>query len=76
MIKKTDFIVTAFAQANSEHGNYPIRVIVKDRNGKLREEYLQPDEQTIDMRLLYEVSQAAHLAMVNAVSRKIIGDKR
>ena len=66
-------IVTAYAQRASGPGwgNAPIWVIVRDANGVLREECLQPDEQSAAMSWLYEVSQAAHVAMCSAVESGI-----
>lgn len=73
MIKKTDHIVTAYAQSGSGPGwgNAPIWVIVRSKlDGTLREECIQPEDQTKDMMLLYRVSQVAHNAMTNAVQQK------
>lgn len=58
-------IVTAYAQAAAGPGwsNTPVWVIVRGADGKLREECLQPTEQTQTMRLFYRISQEAHLTM-------------
>ena len=68
-IAKDERIVTAYAERANGPGwaNSPIWVIVRDRFGNLREECLQPDEQTAEMAVLYRVSEAAHSAMVSAV---------
>ena len=69
MISKNDTIVTAYCCSASGPGwgNSPIWVIVRDREGKMREECIQPKEQTRDMWVLYGVSQATHLAMKGSV---------
>ena len=52
-------------------GNAPIWVIVRSKlDGSLREECIQPNEQTEEMQTLYQVSQVAHGAMSKAVQRK------
>lgn len=62
-------IVTAYAQRASGPGwsNAPVWVIVRDGNGRLRELCIQPDEQTREMLMLYDVAAAAHDALVRAV---------
>lgn len=65
-----EHIITAFADSASGPGwaNHPIWVIVRDKNtGVIRQECIQPDEQTDEMEILYKVSQVAHRAMTNAV---------
>lgn len=64
-------IITAFAEAASGPGwgNQPI-IVVTDNGGKYELEYIQPDEQTAEMMTLYQVSEAAHLAMTAAVRRR------
>lgn len=72
MLKKTDYIVTAYADTCGGPGwaNKPIWLIVRDQDGKLREECVQPDEQTTEMHILYEVSETAHRAMTFAARNK------
>ena len=69
MITKDDHIVTAYAESASGPGwaNAPVWVVVKDIDGKLRIECLQPNEQSAEIYSLYEISQATHSAMVSAV---------
>jgi len=69
MFTKDDRIVTAYAESAAGPGwaNQPIWVIVRGRDGALREECIQPDEQTDWMYALYAVSAAAHGSMVKAV---------
>ena len=71
MISKTDTIVTAYCCSASGPGwgNSPVWVIVRDREGKMREECIQPEDQTEGMSLLYGVSQAVHLAMTGSVEK-------
>ena len=71
-LAKDDTIVTAFGESASGPGwaNNPIIVIVRSREGALRQEWIQPDVQTNEMSILYNVSQAAHRAMVKAIMRR------
>lgn len=64
-------IVTAYAEPARGPGwhNTPIWVIWADGGMRLHRDCLQPDEQTAEMRVLYEVSAAAHAAMTAGVSR-------
>ena len=48
--------------------NRLVIIIIRDLNGGLREEALQPSEQTRDMSILATISEAAHHQMVAAVS--------
>jgi len=70
-------IVTAYAESVSGPGwaNQPVWVVYRGRDGQLREECLQPDEQPAEMVWLYTVSQAAHGAMVK-LARKVIREDR
>lgn len=65
-----DHIICAYAEHASGPGwsNTPIWVIVRDaRDGSLRQECIQPDEQTAEMYTLYPVSAAAHGSMTSVV---------
>lgn len=68
ILEDGEHIVTAYAQAASGPGwsNSPIWVIVQAIDGTLRQECLQPDEQSLEMVTLYNISQAAHEAMMHA----------
>ena len=68
-------VITAFAESASGPGwgNRPIRVILQDGDGALSQVWVQPQDQTEEMVLLYSVSQAAHLAMVAAVEKAYEG---
>lgn len=62
-------IVCAWAERASGPGwsNSLVWYITRDGNGVLRQECLQPDEQSHDIRLLYETSRVSHLAFMEAV---------
>lgn len=68
---KDDYIITAYAERASGPGwaNSPVWIIVRDGNGIIRQECLQPDEQSAEVLALYEVSAAAHRSMIAAVER-------
>ena len=72
-LAKNERIVTAYARLACGPGwsNMPVWIVVRDANGNLREECMQPDEQTAEIAHLYNVSEAAHYAMVAAVERAI-----
>jgi hypothetical protein len=68
-LQPRETIVTAYAESASGPGwaNSPVWVIVRAEDHTLRQECIQPDEQTSEMRILYSVSQAAHIAMTREV---------
>lgn len=61
-LSKTDHIVTAFAtyEAGPGWANSPLWIIIKDVNGQLREECLQPEEQSREIRLLFPMAAQIH----------------
>jgi hypothetical protein len=69
IIKESETIVTAFAENAAGPGwkNRPIWVIVRGADFKLREECIQPKNQTADMIALFNVSNAAHESMTSVV---------
>lgn len=71
-IKKGESIIIAWAESCSGPGwaNQIVRVIIRKPDGELREDALQPTEQTNDMRALFSVSQAAAFSMVHAVETR------
>ena len=77
MILKTEKIVTAFAEYASGPGwaNRPLWVIVRGANLQLREECIQPEDQTAEMHALFRVSHAAHEAMKSAVESAVAARK-
>lgn len=72
-ITSNDTVITAFAEYCYGPGwsNTPLWVIVRDANGLLRQESLQPDEQGADIRLQFDVSAAVHLSVKAAVIRQL-----
>jgi hypothetical protein len=77
MIGKNETIVTAFAEYAAGPGwaNRPLWVIVRGTDHKLREECIQPEDQTADMHALFRVSNAAHMAMTGAVGAWVASAK-
>jgi len=49
--------------------NYPIWVYVQREGGTIREECLQPDEQTANMALLFDVVEAAERELIGEIER-------
>lgn len=73
-MEKDEFMVVAWAESASGPGwsNTPIRAIVqKIGGGEMRQVWIQPDEQTKAMLILYNVNAASTAAMTNEVSRKL-----
>ena len=66
---RTDVIVVAWAETCKGPGwaNTPIWLIVRDKDGRLRQEAIQPENQTAEMLTLFDVSGAAASAMTDAV---------
>lgn len=77
MILKTEKIVTAFAEYAAVPGwaNRPLWVIVRGADLRLREECIQPEDQTAEMHALFRVSNAAHEAMRSAVESAVAKQK-
>lgn len=71
--KAGDSIVTAYAERASGPGwsNAPAWVIVRGRDGNLREHCLQPDEQSYDIVAAYDFSALAHRRMTSAVAQRL-----
>ncbi len=68
-IKHGERVVTAYAEHVNGPGwaNNPLWVIIRGTDGKLREECLQPEEQTLEILTLFDVSAELNKALVNAV---------
>lgn len=77
MILKTEKIITAFAEYATGPGweNRPLWVIVRGADMQLRQECIQPEEQTAEMHALFRVSNAAHEAMRSAVESAVARPK-
>lgn len=73
-LSKFERVVCAYAQpwtdptARGRWLNTPIWVIVRGDDGVLREEVLQPDEQSKELQMLYEIAAATHIAMLSALA--------
>lgn len=69
-LKEHDHIVCAYAQRAAGPGwaNAPLWVIIKDGNGNLRQECLQPEEQGERIIWMYDVAASIHSAMVAALN--------
>lgn len=67
-------VVTAYAESASGAGwaNQPIWVIIRDRNQNLREECLQPEEQTRDLLIVYKVAEEMHKFMSYAATTALL----
>lgn len=72
-IRTEDSIVTAWAEPASGPGwsNQPLWVIVKDGDGKLREECIQPEEQDQVMRTLYTISASVHCQLKRSIKDRM-----
>lgn len=71
-ICKNDTVLTAYAESARGPGwaNAPVWLIVRSAAGALRQECLQPEEQTETMRLFYRVSEQAHHTMTAEATRR------
>jgi len=71
-LAKGESIVTAYAERAYGPGwaNSLVWVIVRSRDGALRQECLQPEDQSPAISWLYLPSEAMHLAMSAAVGRQ------
>ncbi|AIV88501.1 hypothetical protein [Burkholderia pseudomallei] len=69
-IGKDERVITAFAEPAAGPGwrNQPIWVIIRDGNGQLRQECIQPEQQTYEMLLLYRASYELHSSMTMAAN--------
>lgn len=69
ILKPGDSVVCGYATVASGPGwtNRPYWIIVRDAEGKLREECLQPKEQPLNLQLLYPFAEQVHEACVRAL---------
>ena len=76
-IDKDEYVVTAYAAPASGPGwaNAPVWVIVRGRDGALREECIQPDDQSRAMRTLYRIAAEVN-AIITADARQILQKSR
>jgi hypothetical protein len=54
----------------SGYSNNPVVVYIATRDGRLREEFIQPDEQTPQMRTLYNIGVTVSNALIAAVPKR------
>jgi len=76
-LKPHETIVTAWAEHCYGPGwaNAPVWVIVRDGNGNLRQEVIQPDEQSAEMVELHGIDAIVSSKMTGYV-RNLMGKKR
>ena len=73
-LKNSEYIVTAYAEPCGGPGwsNSPVAVIIKDKEtGVIREDMIQPEEQSATMLEIYGFSALAHSKMVREAKRVI-----
>lgn len=78
-LNKNEYVVTAYASRASGPGwaNTPLWVVIRDRvTGLFREDCIQPEQQTAGMRILYNVSEQTHAAMVAEVALSLASKKK
>lgn len=70
-VKKDEHIICCYAEYCNGPGwsNALLWYLVKDVNGKIREECLQPQEQSNDVLTLFPVLAAAHGQMLKALKK-------
>lgn len=69
-LSKAERIVCAYAQPARGQGlwiNAPLWLIVRGDDGVLREEVLQPEEQSKELQMLYATAAAVHCALLDAL---------
>jgi len=69
-LPKGDTVITAFAEYANGPGwsNRPVWLIVRNSKGILRQDCIQPEDQTNEIITLYSTSAAIHKAMTDAVT--------
>lgn len=72
-LKPRERVLTAFAERASGPGwsNRPLWIVIVSPTDGIRVECIQPDDHTPAMIALYDVSEAAHSAMMRAVEAVI-----
>lgn len=78
IINKDDSIVTAWGEYASGPGwsNRPIWIIIRNRVGELRQECIQPKDQTTVLLSVFKFSALAHTEMVGAIEAWRKGKKK
>lgn len=70
-LSKLERIVCAYAQPARSEGlwiNAPLWIVVRGEDGVLREECVQPDEQSKELQMLYSTAAAVHCALLDALA--------
>lgn len=64
-------VVSVFCEPSSgpRWTNSPVYVVWRDREGGLHEDCILPEDQTMGMKLLYDIASAVHGSLVNEVIR-------
>ena len=78
-LSEFDRIVTAYARKASGPGwsNRPLWVVVEDRRtGKMREECIQPQQQSEEVWRLYDIASEVDAALYAAVKRMLPNNSR
>lgn len=70
-LKDTDIVLVAWAESCAGPGwaNQPVRVIYRTQEGELKEEWIQPKEQTGVMHILYGVSDLVTRQMCSEATK-------
>ena len=70
-IAKTDTVIAVVPEYHSGPGwsNYTLRIVVMNESMKLRLEYLQPEEFSAEIQVLFRLGASAHEALHAAVGR-------
>lgn len=71
-IGKGEYLVTAWAEYCSGPGwsNQLINVIIKDINGKMRQDCLQPAEQSKSIRDMFEIHAVCNKKLMHQILEK------
>lgn len=74
LLGQYDTIVTAWCEPASGPGwsNTPLWYLVRDGDGKLRIECLQPNERSEEIAVLYNVCAAAQSSLVGYVRKHVL----
>lgn len=77
-LKEGDYIRAVMPESAAGPGwaNTPLYVIVRDGNGKLREECLQPREQPRDVMLLFGIVEKVQAAMLSILEAALFRERR
>lgn len=76
-LREGESVITAWCEGAAGPGwaNSPVWYIVRDGDGRLRQECLQPSEQTRGLWLLYPIAASAHSRVVREVESVVARKK-